>query len=79
MPKKSHPVHVDATNPSPNFVEMCYRNHGDKEGYYDMMYGGPDKFTSEPRKASGYGHGIGQRAGKLRLSGRSNAHRIGKR
>lgn len=31
------------------------------------------------RKPSGFRHGIGQRAGKLRISGKPGAHRIGKR
>lgn len=83
MPKKSHPAHVDPANPQVNFVEACYINHRDRDGFYDMMYGPPgsmyNRFEPEPKKASGYGHSIGGRAGKLRLSGNSNAHRIGKR
>lgn len=89
MPKKSYPRHIDPANPQTNFVEATYLNHGDKEGFHEYMYGPSGtfkngKYTPPPspgqhRPAHHYGHSIGQRAGKLRLSGVSGAHRIGKR
>lgn len=85
MPKKSHPKGIDPANPNKNFVKACYENHNDREEFFDYMYGSftnpmfPNDYGERTRKASGYGHSIGQRAGKLRTSGASNAHRIGKR
>lgn len=82
MPKKSHPHHIDMANPQVNFVEASYINHRDKDGFFEYMYPSDSysgKFDPPAKKASGFGHGIGQRAGKLRLSGSSNAHRIGQR
>lgn len=80
MPKKSHPHHIDMAKPQVNFVEACAINHG--ENFFDYMYGNAGvPYGSGPPapKSSGYGHGIGQRAGKLRLSGSPGAHRIGAR
>lgn len=84
MPKapfKSHPKGIDPAYPNRNFVKMSYDNKGDDRGFFEYMYGGgyPGTDAALGKKASGYGHGIGQRAGKLRLSGRKGAHRIGKR
>lgn len=84
MPKKSHPHHIDPANPQVNFVEASYINHRDKEGFFDQMYGPMrgsmyDKFDPPAKKSSSFGHSIGQRAGKLRTSGASNAHRVGQR
>jgi len=77
-PKKSHPAHIDMAYPQVNFVKACSENHG--EDYYEYMYGSyPGKIESQSHKSSGYGHGVGQRAGKLRYSGNPKAHRIGKR
>lgn len=84
-PKKSTPVGIDPANPNRNFVRASYVNKGDKEGFYKYMYGEPtqDGFFHDyhfvDKKPSGYGHSIGQRAGKLRLSGTKGAHRLGKR
>ena len=83
-PKKSHPKGIDPAYPNKNFVKAHYDNVHDGEGFYDYMYGSNTIFPGggKPigsRKASGFGHSIGQRAGKLRLSGAANAHRIGKR
>lgn len=81
-PRKSHPKGIDPANPNRNFVEMSYANKGDEEGFREYMYGDykyPFTNTPSPKKASGYGHGVGQRAGCLRLSGMKGAHRIGKR
>lgn len=76
-PRKSHPKGIDPAYPQKNFVEACYDNHNEsREGYFEYMYGGAQVPT---KKASHYGHSIGQRAGKLRLSGMAGAHRIGKR
>jgi len=80
--KKSHPHKIDMANPQMNFVEACAVNHG--ENKYDALYGPVAQFPEEPkpahyRKSSTFGHSIGQRAGKLRLSGTPGAHRIGKR
>lgn len=44
---------------------------------YDIISAQERKFVKG--SASGYGHGVGQRAGKLRTSGKAGAHRIGKR
>lgn len=77
-PRKSHPKGIDPAYPNKNFVKACYENKG--EDPWPHIYG--YSMGSEPvgsRKASGYGHSIGQRAGKLRTSGNPKAHRIGKR
>jgi len=81
MVKKSTPKGIDFANPQKNFVKASFDNKDDPSGFWDYMYGSPVSSGSEPRsrKASGYGHNIGQRAGKLRLSGTAGAHRIGKR
>lgn len=75
--RKSHPKPIDPAYPQTNFVKACAENHG--EDYYEYMYPMAGNGTPLPQKSSGYGHGIGQRAGKLRLSGKPGAHRIGKR
>lgn len=79
-PRKSHPKGIDPAYPQKNFVEAYYDNHGIKDKYYEYMYPGfgPDN-KPMPNKSSGYRHSIGQRAGKLRLSGMPGAHRIGAR
>lgn len=83
MPKKSHPHKIDPAYPQVNFVEAAALNHG--ESKYDALYGPCQPFDFDPppphyRKAHNtHGHSIGQRAGKLRLSGKAGAHRIGKR
>lgn len=80
---KYRPKGIDPAYPNRNFVKMSYVNKGDEQGFYDYMYGmgpsAPGWGEARIKKASGYGHSIGQRAGKLRLSGKSNAHRVGKR
>jgi len=83
-PRKSHPKGIDPAYPNRNFVKMTFDNKGDDQGFFEYMYGGNgypgSKSTQDgSKKASGYGHSIGQRAGKLRLSGKAGAHRIGKR
>ncbi len=82
-PRKSHPKGIDPAYPNRNFVKMTYDNKGDDQGFFEYMYGGygypGNDSTKVGKKASGYGHSIGQRAGKLRLSGKAGAHRIGKR
>lgn len=78
-PKKSIPKGIDPAYPNKNFVKASFENKGDTSGYYDQFYGFPGSSGERVRKASGFGHSIGQRAGKLRLSGAANAHRIGKR
>ena len=80
-PKKSTPKGIDPAYPQKNFVKACYDNKGDTQGFYDYMYSGSmygDNPTRD-RKPSNFGHSIGQRAGKLRLSGNPGAHIIGKR
>lgn len=80
MPKKSHPKPIDMAYPQTNFIKAAAENHG--EYYYESMYGpapGSSMGGGPMRKSSNFGHGIGQRAGKLRLSGDPKAHRIGKR
>ena len=82
MVKKSRPKGIDPAYPQKNFVEACYDNHNeDRSDYFEFMYG-PSSYPQpigRDRKSSSYGHSIGQRAGKLRLSGTKGAHRIGKR
>jgi hypothetical protein len=73
---KYKPKGIDPAYPNKNFVKASYENKG--EDYYAQEYTG--FFAAKPpRKSSGYGHSIGQRVGKLRLSGDPKAHRIGKR
>lgn len=76
-PKKSHPKGIDPASPQKNFVKAYYENRG--EDYYEHMYPMMGSSSASEPKSSGYGHGVGQRAGKLRLSGMPGAHRIGKR
>lgn len=77
-PKKSTPKGIDPAYPQKNFVKASYENKG--EDPWPHMYGSfPGSGGERVRKASGFGHSIGQRAGKLRTSGNPNAHRIGKR
>lgn len=79
-PKKSTPKGIDPAYPNKNFVKASYENKGDMEGFSKYMYGDYTQNDSTlKKKASGYGHSIGQRAGKLRLSGSKGAHRLGKR
>lgn len=40
---------------------------------------GESAFKNTPKVSCGFGHGDSQRCGRLRLSGHSGAHRIGKR
>jgi len=80
--RKSHPKPIDIANPQENFVKACYENHNDTEGFYDYMYPRMSINGETPAKTKAHnthGHSIGQRAGKLRLSGTAGAHRIGKR
>ena len=83
MPKKSHPYKIDMAYPQKNFVEAGAVNHG--ESYADAIYGPAVPMCQDPPPAhyrkphNTHGHSIGQRAGKLRLSGMKGAHRIGKR
>lgn len=72
-PRKSHPKGIDPAYPQKNFVQAAAENHG--EDYFQYMY----PMAPPVKKASHFGHSIGQRAGKLRLSGMKGAHRIGKR
>lgn len=78
---KFKPKGIDPAYPNRNFVKMSYENKG--ENYYEHLYPmhsmGQSPSVRENRKPSHYGHSIGQRAGKLRLSGTAGAHRIGKR
>lgn len=79
-PTKSHPKGIDPAYPNKNFVKASFENKNDMDGFYKYMYGDFKQNDSTlKKKASGYGHSIGQRAGHLRLSGASGAHRIGKR
>lgn len=82
-PRKSHPKGIDPAYPQKNFVDAAYDNHNEtREDYYKQVYGEhiyPQSTKPRETKASHYGHSIGQRAGKLRLSGMKGAHRIGKR
>lgn len=88
-PRKSKyvPTGIDPANPQKNFVEATFKNKGDDRGFSDYMYGRYDDkqgiFVNNDnrnnKKASGYGHSVANRSGKLRLSGSSGAHRIGKR
>jgi len=85
-PRKSHPKGIDPAYPNRNFVKMSFDNKNDPDGFFEYMYGGSggmypgsDSSKEGRKKASGYGHSIGQRAGKLRTSGKVGAHRIGKR
>jgi hypothetical protein len=79
---KFTPKGIDPAYPNRNFVKMSYTNRGDDQGFWDYMYSPsyPGTDANKPgKKSSGWGHGIGQRAGKLRLSGNKSAHRLGKR
>jgi hypothetical protein len=86
-PRKSHPKGIDPAFPQKNFVEASFLNKGEKDEFRDYMYGtyniNLEKFVTDDdrnqKKPSGFGHSIGQRAGKLRYSGTKGAHRIGKR
>lgn len=79
-PAKSIPKGIDPAYPNKNFVKASFENKGDMDGFYEYMYGSYKQNDSTlKKKAFGFGHGIGQRAGKLRLSGKTGAHRIGKR
>lgn len=82
-PRKSHPKGIDPAFPQKNFVKAYYDNHNDPEGFFDYMYKSNGSFFGEgeipTKKPSNFGHSIGQRAGKLRLSGTPGAHRIGRR
>ncbi len=87
-PRKSTPKGIDPAWPNRNFVNMSFENKNDMDGFYRYMYDdtrgfgtglGGEKPKEGPSKSNVHGHGIGQRAGKLRLSGNKNAHRIGKR
>lgn len=91
--KKSYPKEVNITYPQENFVEAyefnkkpSVRSPGNKWDTEDAMR--EDSYMKESRPKEyrlirgmphGYGHSVGQRAGKLRLSGAKGAHRIGKR
>lgn len=77
--KKSHPQGIDPAYPQKNFVQASYDNHNDKKSYMEYMYPFYGMDDAKQPKSHGYGHSIGQRAGKLRLSGMPGAHRIGKR
>lgn len=79
-PRKSHPKGIDPAYPNRSFVKMSYENKG--EDYYEHLYPSYSGFgghAQSQKKASHFGHSIGQRAGKLRLSGAKGAHRLGKR
>lgn len=80
-PKKSHPKGIDPAYPNKNFVRAHYDNVHNGEGWMEYMYGGQFHVGNDTpiKKSSGFGHSIGQRAGKLRTSGNPNAHRIGRR
>ncbi len=82
-PRKSTPKGIDPAYPQKNFVKAYYENRNDMDGFYKYMYGGaplgPQGAGEIKKKASGYGHSIGQRGGKLRYSGTAGAHKIGKR
>lgn len=78
--RKSTPRGIDPAYPNKNFVKTTFENKGDMDGFNEYMYGSYTQNDSAlKKKASGYGHSIGQRAGKLRLSGKAGAHRVGKR
>lgn len=92
--RKSYPKPVDIAYPQENFVEAYEFNRKTSvrspvEGYeYRAHMREDDNYYKESKPKEhrlvigaphGYGHSIGQRAGKLRLSGKSGAHRIGKR
>jgi hypothetical protein len=87
---KFSPKGIEIAYPNRNFVRTAIVNRGGSQAdVYEEMYGwgmgvansmpGTDSANAGRRTPSGYGHSIGQRAGKLRLSGNSKAHRIGKR
>jgi len=82
-PKRSVPKGIDPAQPNRNFVEMCYANKGDGEGYSKEMYppvGKVDTWPFRPtREKTPHGFGGSKKAGKLRTSGSGKAHRIGKR
>jgi len=82
-PRKSVPKGIDPAYPNENFVKSSFINKGQTDDYYEYLWNSPGNYgripVSEKAKSSGYGHSIGQRAGKLRLSGTKGAHRIGKR
>jgi len=84
-PRKSVPKGIDPAYPNKNFVKTYYENRGDMDGFYEYMYGSPASVNGPGgqgnirKNSNAHSHGIGQRAGKLRLSGNKSAHRIGKR
>lgn len=91
--KKSHPQPINPAYPQENFAEAfefskkpSVRSPVDKWSYDEHMKEDSYYKKSRPKEhrlvigsPHGYGHSIGQRAGKLRLSGMKGAHRIGKR
>ena len=48
-------------------------------GRVDGLGGAPHQFSKPPAGSHGFGHGVTQRVGHMRVSGHSSAHRIGKR
>lgn len=78
-PRKSHPKGINPAYPQKNFVQASFENKGEKDKFFDELYGSYPLAGPSPSKTSHFGHSIGQRAGKLRLSGNPRAHRIGKR
>ena len=75
MVTKSTPKGIDPAYPNKNFVKTYYENRGDMDGYYEYMYPrsasiyGDGGQGNVRKKSNAHGHGVGQRAGKLRLKG----------
>lgn len=85
-PRKSTPKGIDPAYPNKNFVKTSYENKDDMKGWYKYMYGdggaglyGDGGHGTTRKTSHAHGHSIGQRAGKLRMSGMKGAHRIGRR
>lgn len=93
MPKKSYPKPIAVAYPQENFVEAYEFNRKpsvrsplngtwegrDMENNDYMKESKPKEYRLATGAPHTYGHSVGQRAGKLRLSGAKGAHRIGKR
>ena len=78
-PRKSHPKGIDPAYPNRNFVKMTFVNKGEMDKFSEYMYGNFMGEDLPTKKASGFGHSVEKRVGKLRMSGMPGAHRIGKR
>ncbi len=59
--------------------EFLEKEHAKKRGMPLWHLPSYHQAPAPTPRISGYGHGVGQRSGSLRVSGKPGAHRIGKR